>query len=144
MSEYLEHPKLPPTDYEDSDVSPRAFFRLLLAFGSIVVVSALLIWWIYPSSLQNEKMITGSVPRYPEPMLQPSPPTDMQTFFNEEMAYLYGTGWVDRARGTVHIPIDQAMRKVVEDGIPDWPSAAPSPGSNGANATPSAIPEGRR
>ena len=46
----------------------------------------------------------------------------MARFYAEEMQRLNGTGWIDKAKGTVHIPIADAMRKVAEEGIPGWPT----------------------
>ena len=50
----------------------------------------------------------------------------MQTFLQQQMQWLNSTGWVDRYAGIAHIPIGDAMRKVVADGIPDWPKAPPT------------------
>ena len=138
MSDYFEHRDLPPADNENTDVGPRTLLMLLAAFASIIAIAGLVVWWIYPSSMRGE-MVAGATQRFPQPMLQPSPPADMQAFFADEMTYLYGTGWVDRARGTVHIPIGRAMEKLVRQGIPDWPS-----GSSVARPTPAAVavPEG--
>ena len=48
----------------------------------------------------------------------------MDAFRAEEMRRLNSAGWQDRAAGTVHIPIDQAMRAVAAEGIPGWPTGA--------------------
>jgi hypothetical protein len=46
----------------------------------------------------------------------------MARFYAEEMQRLNGTGWIDKTKGTVHIPIATAMRKITEEGIPGWPA----------------------
>jgi hypothetical protein len=46
----------------------------------------------------------------------------MAAFYAEEMQHLNSLGWVNRASGIVHIPIEQAMRETVQRGIPDWPT----------------------
>ena len=60
--------------------------------------------------------------QYPNPQLQPSPSKDMAKFYAEEMRWLNSTGWVDKTRAIVHIPIADAMTKVVQEGIPGWPT----------------------
>jgi hypothetical protein len=39
---------------------------------------------------------------------------------------LNGYGWVDRDAGVVHIPIDEAMRLMVERGVPAREGDAPT------------------
>ena len=39
----------------------------------------------------------------------------LQTYRNEHLARLESWGWIDRKAGTVHMPIDQAMDRVVEE-----------------------------
>ena len=46
----------------------------------------------------------------------PIPQQDMQRFYAQEMQILNGTGWVDKERGVVHIPIAQAMQEVARRG----------------------------
>ena len=50
-----------------------------------------------------------------------TPRADMQAFYAQEMRRLNSAGWIDKAHGTVHIPISDAMQKIARDGIPGWP-----------------------
>lgn len=145
MSDYAEEPRLPKAEHERSDVAVPSFLALLAAFGALAVFAVLLILWLFPASLADKTM-PRHPPDFPLPRLQANDRNDMSAFFLAEMAYLNGTGWVDRARGTVHIPIADAMRKVARDGIADWPTTAPPPGVSAAGATPAApgVPEGGR
>jgi hypothetical protein len=40
------------------------------------------------------------------------------------MQQLDSAGWVDRTKNVVHMPIDDAMRRIAERGIADWPGKA--------------------
>lgn len=86
-----------------------------------VLALALLVLWLYPKALndQGRRLV---LPQFPNPQLQPSPRETMARFYAEEMRRLNSTGWIDKARGTVHIPIGDAMRKISEEGIPGWPA----------------------
>ena len=53
--------------------------------------------------IDQAKQLT--LPHFPNPQLQPSPRESMARFYAEEMQRLNGTGWIDKAKGTVHIPI---------------------------------------
>ena len=111
---------IPNARHEESDVGEGfiwgAFALLLVSLVAII----LLVLWLFPQSLLD-RTIRLPLPTYPAPRLQPSPRTDMQQFYAQEMRYLNGTGWVDKAHGVVHIPIADAMRKVAAEGIPGWP-----------------------
>jgi hypothetical protein len=50
----------------------------------------------------------------PEPRLQQFPREDIMNFRAGEEAVLQGYGWVDKNAGTVHIPIQDAMRLLLE------------------------------
>ena len=121
MSDYAEHPELPPAEHERNDVPPRLFAIGLALVGVVLLLTGGLVVWLYPASLAD-RTINGRVPSYPLPALQTGPRADMATFFRSEMQRLNGVWWVDRAAGRVHMPIAEAMRRVAADGIPDWPA----------------------
>ncbi|MBV9784511.1 MAG: hypothetical protein JO264_11900 [Acidisphaera sp.] len=119
--------RLPPAQHETRDVTWRFFVigtvGMLVTLALLAGLSALL----YPASL-TDRTLLGRLPPSPSPALQSSPRADMDRFRREEMQRLDSAGWVDRAHGLVHIPIAEAMRKVAQEGIADWPGpAAPSP-----------------
>jgi hypothetical protein len=89
--------------------------------AAILAACALLIVWVAPEALHPPEV---SLPAVVAPALQISPRADMARFRAEEEAELSSYGWVDRDRGVVRIPIDQAMEKVVRQGIPGWPEGA--------------------
>ena len=110
---------LPAAAHELKDVS----FRVT-ALGGIAVLLCLLIAlgaarWIYSG---DDKTLHFQPPAsYPLPALQDDPVADMNRFRSEQLQQLNGIYWLDRASGTVHLPIEDAMRIVARDGIPDWP-----------------------
>jgi hypothetical protein len=112
---------LPPASYEPTDVT----FRFLLCGACIVLgvilLSALGVMWLYPSTIRDHRL-TGTLPVYPAPRLQFDPAAVLQRFMTQERSRLGSYGWVDKDHGIVHIPIDEAMRRIAARGIPDWPS----------------------
>ena len=112
---------LPPARYERQDV----IFRHLL-LGSVgtlaaILLSMLLVMWIYPS-IEMDQRLAGPPPDYPQPRLQNDPTADMRNFLQGELSELNGSGWVDRIHGIAHIPIADAMQRIAQQGIPDWPA----------------------
>jgi hypothetical protein len=53
----------------------------------------------------------------PAPHLQTSPYLDLRAFREQEDEVLGTYGWVDKERGVVRIPIDEAMRLLVSRGV---------------------------
>lgn len=112
----------PPARYEPQDVVFRYLVLGLTGTILAVLLSLLLVIWLYPT-IEVDKRLTGSLPPYPQPRLQSDPAADMGHFLHLELARLNSSGWVDRAHGIAHIPIDDAMHRVARQGIPDWPAA---------------------
>jgi hypothetical protein len=116
----MPEPVLPPARHERTDVTARA---ALLAFPAILgglLVSVLLVLWIFPGTTIDRRL-PASPPPYPSPRLQSEPAADMAKFRRAELARLNSSGWDDRAKGIGHIPIEDAMSRIAASGIPDWP-----------------------
>lgn len=112
----------PDTRFEKRDTPPWLFVLLgALAAGLIgtVVVSLML---IFPDATADRNR--GLTTPMPEPRLQTDPPADFKLYKERSLERLTGYGWTDREGGIAHIPIDEAMRRVAEHGIPDWPADA--------------------
>jgi hypothetical protein len=59
--------------------------------------------------------VTGRLPA--EPRLQQFPRNELYEFRTKEDAELHGYGWVDKDAGIVHIPIEDAMRLMLQRGV---------------------------
>jgi hypothetical protein len=112
---------LAPARHETSDVGPAFIWIGVPVLLVSVLALALLVLWLFPQAM-NDQGTRLVLPQFPNPQLQPSPRESMARFNVEEMQQLNGTGWIDKATGTVHIPIGNAMRKIAEEGIPGWPA----------------------
>jgi len=119
----MAEPMLPPARYETEDVS----FRFLLCGAAAVLTLILLctfaVIWLYPGVVQDRRL-PSALPVYPAPRLQADPHADLERFESQELARLNSVGWINRSLGIAHIPIDAAMRRIVGQGIPDWPAPA--------------------
>ncbi len=113
---------LPPARHELQDVSFPYLVAGLSATLITLLLSALLVMWIYPSVVVDRRL-TGSLPDYPEPRLQSDPAADLRHFVAGELQQLNSSGWADKEHGLAHIPIDEAMQRIAQKGIPDWPTA---------------------
>ena len=117
---------LDPARHEPADVGGRLIWAGLALVLASVFVSGLIVLWLYPGAT-TDRTLSLPLARYPAPRLQPNPAADMARFYAEEMQWLNGTGWIDKANGIAHIPIADAMRKIAQENIPGWPGAAEPP-----------------
>jgi len=80
----------------------------------------------------------------PKPQLQVQPHQDLKTYCEQEKNNLESYGWVDSQNGVARIPVDVAMDKVLQQGLPARPageatgsaaSMAPVGSANAPNPT---------
>lgn len=112
--------------FERTDINHRGTF--LTGLGVLVglwIVAGLLYFYFAFLGHYREEVSRPPLPieEYgsplpPQPRLQPSPPKDYQAFLKREKGQLDHYFWIDRAKGTVAIPIDRAMEIVARKGIP--------------------------
>lgn len=70
-----------------------------------------------PSSLA-QPAAPGAEHLPPEPRIQANPAGDLKMLLDQEDAVLTNYGWVDRPAGVVRVPIDVAMKLVLDEGLP--------------------------
>ena len=69
------------------------------------------------------------------PLLQTNPSGDLEKIQESERTILNGYGWVDQQKGIVRIPIDEAMKRVLANGLPAAEKASPTPSASPSPAT---------
>jgi hypothetical protein len=109
------------TAYEPSDWSIGPVALVYAGLIVLLVISCTVLIAAYPRALPDVSRDLRTAP--PGPRLQTNPGADLQRFRAEEQKRLDTYYWVDRQKGIVHIPIEQAMKKLAETGIPGFPQA---------------------
>jgi hypothetical protein len=112
--------------HEESDVNIRAIFGFGAALLTVAVVVHMLIYLLFgfftrreDQSVPAEYPLAAQENRVPpEPRLQIDPREDLSALRAKEDEILGTYGWVDRNAGVVRIPIDAAMKLVLERGLP--------------------------
>ncbi len=103
-----------------------------------VIVAAFLIHGIVKMSygyfsrteFRNQQPVTlvqQAAPSPTVPTLQVNPSADLERLQESERMALSSYGWVDQQKGIVRTPIDEAMKRVVEKGLPAAEAASPTP-----------------
>ena len=128
MSE-LHNPDVenPEVAHEASDVNVSAVLRFGAGlFGVAAIVLLLLSWLMGVYAGQHQRAQTQVFPmaagqqdrRPPEPRLQDNPQQELRDLRAKQEGKLNGYGWVNKEAGIARIPIEEAMRMVVQKGLP--------------------------
>lgn len=131
--------------YEKTDAEPRALFRFaaVLLVGVLAASATAFGLLAYLARVERRsdppppplgRRDPGQLP--PEPRLQTDPFGDLRNVRDEEERVLTHAGWVDRQAGVARIPIDEAMRLVVQRGLVPAPAREAEP-VDGAAGVPS-------
>ncbi len=127
----------PPPGRRDVDNRGVLLFGFWLGLSIAVILVAV---WGFLRVLERggdraqkpiEPQVAASLRRTPpDPRLETDPLALRRGLRAREDAQLSTYGWVDRAGGVVHIPIDKAMAMIVQSGVPGGkpiPAVTPPP-----------------
>lgn len=121
--------------YEHRDANVRSLLQFGFWLAVLIVVVLFAMRWTF--NFLSETEPTGAPPTPfetartlpPQPRLQVEPHQDLKTYCDGQLARLNSYGWTDQQNGVTHIPIDQAMDKLLQQGLPIRPqNGAGDPG----------------
>ena len=121
--QYLETPPGSTYEHTDAHVGPMIKFGIWLLVSAVIVHIGLAAMYGLLVRESTERVDTRRYPlavngRLPaEPRLQQFPRNELHEFRLKEEAELHSYGWVDKNAGTVHIPIEEAMRLMLQRGV---------------------------
>lgn len=109
-------------DYERSDIRGRDIAWLAAGLGLFVVITPLLMPFVFPQSMQHRSPSARPALTSDAPQLAITPRQDLQRFNRSEAQLEQSYGWTDRSKGAVRIPIAHAMQLLAQRGLPGWPT----------------------
>lgn len=121
----------PTHDHErtDAHVRPVALFLVFMFASVLAAYGVITVLFEYFSQRQISKYgnpvqlsVPGGVSGAPK--LQVVPGLDLSQIRAEEAEQLEKYGWVDRREGIVHVPIEQAIDMLLEQGVASRGAAA--------------------
>ena len=113
----------PDTAYEQSDWHIGATGLAYLGIFVFLVVAAFVMVAAFPRAVSDVSRALTVEP--PQPRLQTNPSADLAQFRVSEDKQLNGYYWIDKQKGLVHIPIEEAMKRVAAEGIEGFPRGQP-------------------
>jgi len=114
--------------YERRDANVRALFMLGGVLAVVLIVVLFAMKWTFDFLSAKEPLGPPSTPFEdvralpPQPRLQVEPHQDLKDYCQNELNNLNTYGWVDPQNGIVRVPVDAAMQKVLQDGLPARPA----------------------
>jgi hypothetical protein len=163
----------PDTQHEESDVNVRALAIFGIVFVAFSIFTHFLIWYMYKGFVHMERRSSAANPVLTSmarpadagipasPRLQPfpsraqggdvvapysnTPVTDMTEMRRSQDEQLATYGWIDQARGSVHVPIATAKQIALQRGFgapvnPAAAAAAPAQTATAPAAQPASAP----
>jgi hypothetical protein len=133
--EYLNTTEGAGHEHTDANVWMIVQFAIWLVLSAVAVHIAM--WFMFrvfvsqreAASTPEFPLAVGQEHRLPAgPRLQRFPANEIYQFRTNENEQLNSYGWIDRNAGTVHIPIDDAMRLTLQRGLPSRAQTAPADG----------------
>lgn len=127
MSELRDHPDNPEVVHEESDVNVGAIVRYGVGLLVVAIIVHVFLWWLLGAygrqrdraETQVYPMAAGQQDRLPPfPRFQQYPQQELHELRAKQEALLKGYGWVNKDMGVARIPIEEAMKMVVERGLP--------------------------
>ena len=116
MAEPSENPQ---TAFEPSDWNLGWVAWIYCGIPVLLVVSCFVLIAAYPAALPDVGRTLRIDP--PGPRLQTDSQAELQRVRAEEERKLNTYYWVDKQKGIVHIPIEDAMKKLATTGVPGFP-----------------------
>jgi hypothetical protein len=112
----------PETLFEEKDWPLRYVLYVFVGTLVFLVISPFILIAAFPRSLpdQSKRVLVEPAP----PRLQISTAADLARLETVEDKRLRTYYWIDKENGIVHIPIEDAMKKIVRNGIPGYPTAS--------------------
>jgi hypothetical protein len=154
--EYLETPA--GSEYEHTDANVRVILKFLLWLVISAVVIHFGLGLMYGFLIEQSKETgdrqypmaapAGERQLPPTPRLQQFPHNELYEFRVGEEDLLHHYGWMNKNAGTVHIPVEDAMRALVAKGLParaqDGSQPVETPGMMPSDSSSGKVMERRR
>ena len=113
-------------EYEHTDIDTGIASKFAVWLAIAMILSGGIVYgtfWFFEGRAQTRNaeaqqfpLAVGQEKEPPAPRLQTQPFKDVWQLKAGQLERLTSYGWVDQATGAVHIPIDEAMRLVAEQG----------------------------
>jgi hypothetical protein len=123
------------------------FAVALAGMTTLVLLGLALLMPIFSSEEQQlEKLapprFAGDTGEFPAPKIQSDTASELTKMKKEDLTRLAEFGWIDRAQGIAHIPVDRAIDILAKNGLPATPPKDVN--EQASDAAKSSVPEKKK
>lgn len=114
----------PGPGYETRDASISGLLKFAASLALVIIVVSFGMKWLFNYDAKTQNLGPTVTPFEnartipPLPRLQVAPQKEIHDYWESEQGLVNSYGWVDRQRGVVRIPVDRAMRILLQRGFP--------------------------
>ena len=120
--QYLETPPGAGYEHTDAAIGPLVQFAFWLFISAVIVHVVLALGYLYMKRSMETSQAAQPFPLAaeqarrlpPAPQLQQIPSREMYELRTQQESDLHSYGWVDKNAGMVHIPIEDAMKLMLQ------------------------------
>ena len=116
-AEHQQHESRPAFEPTDWALWPVA--AVYVGVAALLIISCVVLMVAYPNAVPDVPRKLSIDP--PGPRLETDPRSDLRQFRAEEEKRLNTYYWINKQKGIVHIPIEQAIKKLAATGVPGFP-----------------------
>lgn len=114
--------------YERRDINARALVFIALGACGASLLVLLGIGGLYRRYRSQEDAADSQLAPWssktqkcpPPPRLEVDLSSSLRELRESQQKRLTSYGWIDRTSGIVHVPVDRAIDRIVEHGVPEW------------------------
>jgi len=144
--ELKHHEHTPEMEYEHQDMSPRSVYAFLIGLAAAGILVYFGLWGFYnfleahekqrqtpqnpmvqPATTETRVVPPDEYKKFPQPRLERNERLEINEFLLQEEQTLNSYGWVDQKAGIIRIPIERAMQRIVQQGLPTTPKIGTAP-----------------
>jgi hypothetical protein len=134
-----------PTGHEANTLRERGLVIFAAALAGVTALVLLVLAPVMNGFSSEEKSLEAlAVPRFagdsaqfPSPKIEADPTAELTKMKKEDLGRLAEYGWIDRAAGIAHIPVERAIEILAKTGLPKQP---PDEGSQPLREAPKSSP----
>jgi hypothetical protein len=109
-------------DYERSDINPAVVGWIAMGLALFVLAVPLVMPLVFPQSIYRGNPVARPALVADAPPLEVNPSSNLRRQRQADGEFANTYGWVDGNRKFVRIPVAHAIERLLQTGLPDWPS----------------------
>jgi hypothetical protein len=109
-------------DHEPSDIDPAVVGWIAIGLALFVLAVPLVMPLVFPQSIYRGNPMARPALGSGAPPLEVNPSSNLRRQRQTDGEFANTYGWIDRDRKVARIPVARAIERLLQTGLPNWPS----------------------